>query len=89
MSQRSTGLNDHERGPAAAGSTAVTDYPLDYVHAWKDWCRMAGLSPVTAWREKKAGRGPIITQLSPKLTGVRHRHHLAWLTAREQQNNAA
>src|SRR5450631_98984 len=56
MSQRSTGLGDHERGSAAAtGSTAATDFPLDYVHVWRDWCRMVGLSPVTAWREVKAG----------------------------------
>jgi hypothetical protein len=89
MSQRSTDLSDHERGSGSAGSTAATDFPLDYVHVWKDWCRMVGLSPVTAWREMKAGRGPIITKLSPRLTGVRHRNHLAWLAAREQHNHEA
>jgi hypothetical protein len=65
------------------------DYPLDHVHRWKDWCALAGLSTVTAWREVKAGRGPVITKLTAKLTGVRHRHHLAWLAAREEQNGEA
>jgi hypothetical protein len=66
------------------------DYPLDHVHRWRDWCGLAGMSTTTAWREVKAGRGPIITQLTAKLTGVRHRHHLAWLRAREpHQDNAA
>ena len=66
-----------------------TDYPLDHVHRWKDWCAMAGMSDVTAWRECKAGRGPIVTQLTAKLKGVRHRHHLAWLRTREQQQDDA
>jgi predicted DNA-binding transcriptional regulator AlpA len=65
------------------------DYPLDHVHRWKDWCAMAGLSGPTAWREVKAGRGPIITKLTAKLTGVRHRHYLAWLAAREQHQDDA
>jgi len=65
------------------------DYPLDHVHRWKDWCALAGLSTVTAWRELKAGRGPVITNLTSKLTGVRHRHHLAWLAAREQQTETS
>jgi predicted DNA-binding transcriptional regulator AlpA len=61
------------------------DYPLDHVHRWRDWCAMAGMSTTTGWRVVKAGKGPVITKLSAKLIGVRHRHHLAWLTAREQQ----
>jgi predicted DNA-binding transcriptional regulator AlpA len=67
------------------------DYPLDHVHRWKDWYRLAGLSAPTAWRLLKSGQGPIVTKLSARLTGVRHRHHLAWLTAREQhqQDTAA
>ena len=66
-----------------------TDYPLDHVHRWRDWCAMAGISTTTGWRLCTSGKGPIITQLSPKLIGVRHRHHLAWLEAGEQQDNAA
>jgi hypothetical protein len=65
------------------------DYPLDHVHRWRDWCALAGLSTTTGWREMKAGRGPIITKLTAKLTGVRHRHHLAWLAAREQHQDDA
>jgi hypothetical protein len=73
-----------QRGEAMTTSEQH-DFPLDHVHRWKDWCPLVGIHPVTAWREAKAGRGPIITQL----IGVRHRHHLAWLEAREQQDNAA
>jgi hypothetical protein len=65
------------------------DYPLDHVHRWKDWYALAGLSGPTAWRLVKAGKGPIITKLSARLTGVRHRHHLAWLAAREQHTENA
>ena len=64
------------------------DFPLDHVHRWPFWCeQMAGFSTTTGWREVKAGRGPIITKLTAKLIGVRHRHHLAWLEAREQHTN--
>jgi hypothetical protein len=50
---------------------------------------MVGMHHVTGWRLVKAGKGPIITKLSTRLIGVRHRHHLAWLEAREQHNNEA
>jgi hypothetical protein len=50
---------------------------------------MVGVSTTTGWRLVKSGKGPVVTQLSTKLKGVRHRHHLAWLTAREEQNEAA
>jgi hypothetical protein len=50
---------------------------------------MVGVSTTTGWRLVKSGKGPIVTQLSTKLKGVRHRHHLQWLAAREQQENAA
>jgi hypothetical protein len=67
-----------------------TDYPLDHVHRWRDWCAMVGISTTTGWRLGKTGGLPVITNLSPKLKGVRHRHHLAWLEAREpQQHDAA
>ena len=65
------------------------DYPLDHVHRWKDWCALAGMSTTTGWREVKAGRGPVITKLTSKLIGVRHRNHLAWLAAREHHEAAA
>ena len=98
MSQQSTGLSDHERGPGSGGnsvsargpSPAATDYALDYVHPWQSWCAMVGVSTTTAWRLVKAGKRPIVTQLSTKLKGIRHRHHLAWLAAREpHQDDAA
>jgi hypothetical protein len=50
---------------------------------------MVGIHPVTGWRLLKAGKGPIITKLSARITGVRHRHHLAWLAAREPQRDEA
>jgi hypothetical protein len=50
---------------------------------------MVGVSTTTGWRLVKSGNGPVVTQLSAKLKGVRHRHHLAWLEAREQHNDEA
>jgi hypothetical protein len=66
------------------------EYPLDKIHRWRDWCAMVGIHPVTAWRLVKEGRGPIVTQLSTRIKGVRHKHHLTWLAAREpHQDDAA
>jgi hypothetical protein len=70
-------------------SQSSTDFPLDFVHRWSDWCKLVGVDPSTAWRWERAGQGPIITQLGPKAKGVRHRHHLAWLTAREPHHATA
>jgi hypothetical protein len=50
---------------------------------------MAGVSTTTGWRLVKAGQGPVITKLTSKLIGVRHRHHRDWLRAREQHNHEA
>jgi predicted DNA-binding transcriptional regulator AlpA len=69
--------------------SSLNDYPLDHVHRWRDWCALAGVSTTTGWRVVKAGKGPIITKLTAKLIGVRDRHHLAWLEAREQPSDAA
>jgi predicted DNA-binding transcriptional regulator AlpA len=65
------------------------NFSLDHVHRWPDWCALVGISTTTAWRLCKHGDGPIVTNLTSKLRGVRHRHHLAWLTAREQHNTEA
>jgi hypothetical protein len=73
----------------AMPTTEQHDFPLDHVHRWRDWCAMVGIHPVTGWRLLKAGRGPIINKLSARITGVRHRHHLAWLAAREQHTENA
>jgi predicted DNA-binding transcriptional regulator AlpA len=77
------------QGGDAMSISEQSDYPLDHVHRWRDWCAMVGISTTTGWRVVKAGKGPIITKLSPKLIGVRHRHSLAWLAARERQDSAA
>lgn len=62
---------------------------LDFVHSWLEWCKLAGLSESTGYRLRISGNGPIITRLSARRIGVRHRHHLAWLAAREQQSGEA
>jgi hypothetical protein len=69
---------------------SAREYPADHVHPWLAWCSLVGLSEATARRLRVRGEGPIVTQLSARRIGVRHRHHLAWLTSREQhQENAA
>jgi hypothetical protein len=69
-----------------SGQGAPTE--LDRVHSWRAWCDLVSVHPVTGWRWVKSGNGPIITKLGPKKFGVRHRHHLAWLEAREQHDAA-
>jgi predicted DNA-binding transcriptional regulator AlpA len=65
------------------------DFPLDHLHRFRAWCTLAGINHVTGWRWVRDGKAPIITRLSSKVIGVRHRHHLAWLAAHEQHNNEA
>ena len=88
MSQYSTGLSDHERPKAAnvisARGPPAGEPPLDYLYRWKDFCALIGVDRTTAWRLVRDGKGPVITKLTGRLIGVRHRHYLAWLAAREQ-----
>jgi hypothetical protein len=65
------------------------EFSLDFVHSWLAWCEMAGVSEATGRRLRMNGNGPVITRLSARRIGVRHRHHLAWLNAREQRQDDA
>jgi predicted DNA-binding transcriptional regulator AlpA len=82
-------LQSPQRKCAVMQMSEPQDFPLDHVHRWRDWCKLAGVSTTTGWRLVKAGQGPVITHLTAKLIGVRHRHHRDWLEAREQHNNEA
>ncbi len=67
----------------------ANEFSLDFVHSWLAWCEMAGLSEATGYRLRVNGDGPVITRLSARRIGVRHRHHLEWLEARKQQSGEA
>ena len=48
-----------------------------------------GMSLATLRREIKAGRGPVLTWLSPRRVGVQRRHRRAWLDVCSEPNIAA
>jgi hypothetical protein len=55
---------------------------LNSVLSFLDWCRLNGISPATGRRILKSGKGPIITQLSPRRIGVTVANNAAWQASR-------
>jgi hypothetical protein len=49
---------------------------------FKTWCELRGFSERTGRRLIESGDGPIITQLTDRLIGVREDHDLQWLETR-------
>jgi hypothetical protein len=46
---------------------------------FKQWCHNKGISYITGRRLIASGRGPTLTKLGERLTGVQHRHDREWL----------
>jgi hypothetical protein len=61
------------------------DWPDDQVRSISAWCEYNDISPATGRREIAAGRGPVITHLSPRRLGIRGRHNRAWQDGRASQ----
>ena len=54
----------------------------DIVDPFPKVAQDCSMSEATLQREIKAGRGPIVTWLSPRRRGVRRKHRRQWLDAR-------
>jgi hypothetical protein len=52
------------------------------------WCRINDFSEATGRRLRKAGRGPIFTQLSDRRIGVTVRHNREWQESRAMRDAA-
>jgi hypothetical protein len=54
----------------------------DRVMSFALWCEINSLSQATGRRLRKAGKGPIFTQLSDRRVGVTVRNNRIWQAAR-------
>jgi hypothetical protein len=67
-------------------SQSERDRALDdqRVMMFGQWCEVNGFSVATGRRLRKAGKGPIFTQLSPRRIGVTVANNRKWQAARER-----
>lgn len=54
----------------------------DRVMSFALWCEVNGFSPATGRRLRKAGKGPIFTQISDRRLGVTVRNNRLWQQSR-------
>jgi hypothetical protein len=59
------------------------------VLGFREWCQLNNLSEITGRRLLKAGRGPIITQLSPRRIGITIANNRTWQDARARAPSTA
>ena len=58
------------------------------VMSFAQWCALNGISPATARRRLRSGRGPIVTRLSDRRIGITVGANMAW-QAKRAINGAA
>ena len=54
----------------------------DWVMPFSLWCEMNNFSPATGRRLRKAGKGPVFTQISDRRVGVTVRNNRIWQESR-------
>jgi hypothetical protein len=54
------------------------------VMPFKRWCEINDFSEATGRRLRKAGKGPVFTQLSPRRIGITIRANREWQQSRER-----
>jgi hypothetical protein len=74
-----TSLEEIHRSRQSARDRAIDD---DWVMSFAEWCRVNGFSLATGRRLRKAGRGPVFTQLSDRRIGVTVRNNRVWQASR-------
>jgi hypothetical protein len=68
---------------------ASSDKPdLDRVTPLREWYARVGIPARSGRRLFATGNGPELTQLTEKMSGVRERHHLAWLDRRRKSRRS-
>jgi hypothetical protein len=79
-------LEQVRRSRESARERALED---DWVMPFSLWCRLNGFSPSTGRRLRKAGKGPVFTQISDRRIGVTVRNNRIWHDSRAKSDAAA
>jgi hypothetical protein len=63
---------------------SARDHALDdhWVIPFSLWCQLNNFSPATGRRLRKAGKGPVFTQISDRRIGVTVRNNRIWQESR-------
>ena len=61
---------------------------LDRITPLPEWFRRVALPYRSGMRLLASGKGPRVTQITERRRGIRERDHIAWLNARDINNNA-
>jgi hypothetical protein len=72
-------LEQLRRQHQSARDRALDD---DWVMPFALWCQLNNFSPATGRRLRKAGKGPIFTQISDRRIGVTVRNNRIWQESR-------
>jgi hypothetical protein len=86
MTLRQLECHQHQRAqsdPARDPEIAVGNRVLSFT----EWCLLNSISPATGRRIIKSGKGPIVTQLSPRRIGVTVTNNAAWQRSRERDGS--
>jgi hypothetical protein len=73
------------RNRQSARDRALDD---DWVMPFSLWCEVNNFSPATGRRLRKAGKGPVFTQISDRRIGVTVRNNRAWQESRAKSDDA-
>jgi hypothetical protein len=60
----------------------------DWVMPFSLWCQVNNFSPATGRRLRKAGKGPVFTQISDRRIGVTVRNNRVWQESRARADAA-
>jgi hypothetical protein len=69
----------------SARARALAD---DWIMPFSLWCEVNNFSPATGRRLRKAGKGPVFTQISDRRIGVTVRNNRVWQESRAKSDAA-
>ena len=78
-------LEQVRRSRQSARDRALND---DWVMPFSLWCEVNNFSPATGRRLRKAGKGPVFTQISDRRIGVTVRNNRVWQESRAKPDAA-
>lgn len=74
-------LEQVRRSRQSARDRALDD---DWIMPFSLWCQVNNFSPATGRRLRKAGKGPVFTQISDRRIGVTVRNNRIWQESRDK-----
>jgi predicted DNA-binding transcriptional regulator AlpA len=66
----------HNRGPPLKPEQALDP---NQVLRFKEWIKLAGVSPATGWKLLHSGEGPKFLRIGEKRVGIRVLDHIKWI----------